>query len=597
MAILGSASVLSLVPCLDNGFADDAHLIDGQRHWGEPERFGWMWTSFSGGRYQPLAWMSWELDRRLWEFRPGGYHLSSLVLHAINGVLVYWLGLTLIRGGRRAAPEVRPTGADHAAAGLGGLLFAVHPLRVEAVAWAWQRGIVLSTLFLLVAVLFYLGAARRERAWPWHLAALAGYGLSLLSGPLGVALPVALVVLDGYPLRRLARGARGVWLEKLPYLALAAAGTMVGCLARQQMPSVPSLSAAEHLVRTVYGLAFHAWKTVWPFDLSPLYEFEAPVRLVSWKYLGTVTGVAGAVLLLMRLGRRAPAIGVAATCYVLALLATAGLMQSSWEAGADRYAYLASIPGMLLAGAGMAGLAVHPARSVRWTAPGVFLIAVGLGVGLGWLTRQQCPVWRDPLSLWEYASRKCPKSGVATYRLAQACRQQGEWDRALQLLRAAVGLRPSLLEAQWDLGNALMEIPRIEEAIGAYRAAVALAPGSPQIRIELANALAAGGQFEEAERQLRQAIALAPSHIAPRRALGHLFLSRGRPDQAVETFQAAIELAPARAELHYDLGRAYLAAGCKEAAAAAFQEVLRIDPSHGAASRALRQVTGEEPGG
>src|SRR5438445_6881889 len=239
-----------------------------------------MWTTHLR-HYIPLTWMTFGLDYLLWGLNPVGYHLTSLLLHAANAVVFFFVVRLILA---RALPSLCERGhALAVAAGFAALVFAIHPLRVESVAWATERRDVLSGLFYLVTILVYLRACEgEERGRRWYSLAVATFVLALLSKSMVVNLPVVLVILDVYPLRRLGGAvgwwsapARRVYVEKIPFVLLAAAASAIALMAQlslDTMVSVVQLSALGRLAVSVYGLSFYLWMTVAPVNLSPLYE-------------------------------------------------------------------------------------------------------------------------------------------------------------------------------------------------------------------------------------------------------------------------------------------------------------------------------------
>src|SRR5207249_5694880 len=212
-----AAVLVCFLPALGSQFVlwdDDMNFTDNPSYRGlSASHLRWMFTTLYGGHYQPLSWLTLGLDYTLWGMNPTGYHLTSLLLHAVNAVLFYYIVLALLR---RAVAAVS---ASAGAAAVGALFFAIHPLRVESVAWASERRDVLAALFYLATVLAYLRMAEEEpsgRAHRWYLVSLACFVLSLLSKAWGITLPVVLLALDVFPLRRAPR-----LREKAPYAALA----------------------------------------------------------------------------------------------------------------------------------------------------------------------------------------------------------------------------------------------------------------------------------------------------------------------------------------------------------------------------------------
>src|SRR5207245_6222931 len=269
-------------PTLHNQFVnwdDDVNFLDNPHYRGlGGAHLRWMWTTFHMAHYIPLTWMTLGMDYVLWGMNPVGYHLTSLLLHVTSAVVFFFLARRLLT---LALPLA--SGRGHAltvSAGFAALVFAIHPLRVESVAWATERRDVLSGLFYLLTLLSYLGAcergARGRRSY-WLSVALCACPLPPKS--MAVSLPVVLLILEVYPLRRLggslgwaSASARRVYVEKIPFVLLAAAASALALLAQlssRAMVSVAHLSALDRLAVSAYGLSFYLWKTVVPLNLSP----------------------------------------------------------------------------------------------------------------------------------------------------------------------------------------------------------------------------------------------------------------------------------------------------------------------------------------
>src|SRR2546428_1342790 len=282
--LIALVTFAAFLPTLNNQFVDwddQRNFLDNHHYRGLGwTHLRWMWTTHLG-HYIPLTWMTLGLDYLLWGMNPVGYHLTNLLLHAANAVVFFFVVLRILT---RALSS--PSERGHAlalSAGFASLVFAIHPLRVESVAWATERRDVLSGLFYLLTILMSLRAREREeRGRGWYWLSVAVFVLALLSKSMVVNLPVVLVILDVYPLRRLGGAvgwwsapARRVYVEKIPFVLLAAAASAIALMAQlshDTMVSVVQLSALGRLAVSVYGLSFYLWKTVAPVSLSPLYE-------------------------------------------------------------------------------------------------------------------------------------------------------------------------------------------------------------------------------------------------------------------------------------------------------------------------------------
>src|SRR5881628_3969758 len=308
-----------LSPALRNGFVewdDQINLTNNEDYRGlGSAQLKYFFTTTLMGHYIPLTWLTFGLDYVLWGMTPMGYHLTSLIIFAANAAVLYFVALHLLA--KAAALAGVPLRVAAVAATL---FFAVHPLRAESVAWATERRDVLSGLFFLLTVLMYLKACgeggRRRR---WLLGASVGlYGLALVSKGSVMVLPLVLVVLDIYPLRRLsgcwrewtAAPARAVWLEKIPFLVLGIAGSAVSYYAQNSNMFITPLARYPLSARPAmvfYSLWFYLEKTVIPMGLSPLYELPLRVSLLDRQFLLPAFGVTAITAAAVALRKRWPA--------------------------------------------------------------------------------------------------------------------------------------------------------------------------------------------------------------------------------------------------------------------------------------------------
>jgi protein O-mannosyl-transferase len=497
-------TLVAFLPVLDNGFIpnwdDRTNFLDNPYYRGlGAAQLRWMFTTFHAGHYIPLTWLSLGLDYLLWGLNPAGYHLSSLLLHAATALAFYFLALRLLRA---ALPPATSSAALRWGAAVAALVFAVHPLRVESVASATERRDVLSGLFYVLALLCYVKAATASaetapaRLEPrWYALALASFAAALLSKSIVVTLPVTLLVLDVYPLRRLG-GTAGwraprPWLDKLPFFALSAITAIVAFEALLPLGNTKSLQDMPVMLRllvSAYGLLFYLQKTVLPLDLSPLYPLSFQV---TWLQFGVLIGGA---CLAWACRRRVPALTAAAIVYVVTVAPVIGIFQNGPQAAADRYTYLPCLGWAALAG----GAVAHwwPRRAIVMPVVAAWLVT------LAFLTWQQTSLWKDPVSLWSQAAAVTPTMRAAHFKIAQAHAQAGRIAEAIAAYREAIRLSGSrapwghvaiarLLEqaglddaARAEYAEALREDPSYQEAcdglvqMGRRRGGQALAPPS-----------------------------------------------------------------------------------------------------------------------
>ncbi len=596
--LIALLTVAAFLPSFQNGFSwdDKLTLVENRNYRGLGwEQLRWMFTTFHTGHYQPLSWVTFGLDYLLWGMKPFGYHLTNLLLHAANAVLVYFLAFRLLS--LTVSATISQDLSLRISAGLAALFFAIHPLRVESVAWATERRDVLSALFFLLTIHLYLwanGGAQSSRTRMWRLSgSLVVYGLSLLSKSIGMTLPIVLLVLDVYPLRRLGikgqgwfgRATRGVWLEKIPFFILASAAGVAALLAQYQTGAMGSIERHEVLARIAqafFGLVFYLWKTVVPLGLSPLYEI--PLQLNPWEWHLLLSGilVVGISLSLFLLRRRWPAGLAVWVCYVAILAPVLGVAQSGTQLVADRYSYLSCLGWAILVGAGSyhcwrAWLIGRVGRLTFLAAAGV---ATAVLVVLSTLTWKQVQVWHNSEKLWRHALSVTQRSSTAHYNLGHILADRDELEEAIWHYQQALRINPTDISAHNNLGNALSSQGQLEEAIGHYRQALRINPTDSLTHNNLGNALRSQGQLEEAIGHYRQALRINPAHSMAHSNLGIALAGQGRVEAAMDHFREALRINPANSLAHNNLGTALAGQGRVEAAMDHFREALRIDPTN-----------------
>lgn len=481
------ATFVAFIPALSNGFVswdDDYMIVDNPYFRG----FGWKqlrwifvgsWDTY----YLPLSWLSYAVDYALWGLNPAGFHLTSLLLHCACAAVFCLLSA-------RLWPPA--SSLDRAlAAGFAALVFSLHPLRVECVAWAADRRDVLCGLFYLLSLLFYVQAAAAEKP-RWRLAAsFAAFLLAASSRVVGVTLPAVFVLLDVYPLRRLrapflrrsVREDRAVWREKIPYAAALAAGVFVYLtdLGTQKCGMAwANYGLAQRAAQAAYGTAFYLRKTLWPSGLSPMHLHPSFDPWAAPYVMSAAAVVALAGLAVAR-RKRWPFLPAAGACYLAILGPFLGFFPCGRHIAADRYSYLACLPWAALAGAGL--LALLRARRIPRAVP-LALAAAVLGA-LGRLTWSQTKVWKDTESLWTQALKVREDHPYAHCALGTYLAQNGRMDEALPHLRRAVALAPNEAQSLNSLGCALAGRGELEEATALFSKALQLSPDYREARLNL----------------------------------------------------------------------------------------------------------------
>ena len=579
----------AFLPALQNQFVnwdDKDNFLDNPHYRGLGwTHLRWMWTTHLG-HYIPLTWMTLGLDYLLWGMNPVGYHLTNLLLHAANAVVFFFVVRRILT---LALPS--PSERGHAlavSAGFAALVFAIHPLRVESVAWVTERRDVLSGLFYLVAILLYLRACERgARGRGWYWLSVAVFVGALLSKSMVVNLPVVLVILDVYPLRRLggsigwrSEPARRVYVEKIPFVLLAAAASAIAVMAQSSVHAVASLaqlSVPGRVAISTYGLSFYLWKMVVPVNLSPVYELRPPVNPWATPFLLSYGVVLALTAIALALRRRVPGLPAAWVAYIVVLLPVLGIFQSGPQIAADRYTYLAGLGWAILAGAGLLSCWRSSRRSktgtpATWLLAGIaFCVVVGLGV----LTWNQVHVWHDSEKLWSHAVAIDPGSAVGEYSRGLVLAQQGKLTEAMEHYQTALRINPDYADAHNNVGAVLADQGRLAEAIEHYREALRLKPDYADAHYNWGNALAQQGKPAEAIEHYRQALRIKPDDALSHTNWGVELAQQGKLAEAIDHFREALRIKPDDALAHRNLGLALTQQGKPAEAFEHFQQAGR----------------------
>jgi tetratricopeptide (TPR) repeat protein len=554
-AALWPAALLFLLVCfcfagiLRNSFVWDDRLLvvgtKGFRGW-DLRHLSWMFTTFTASNYVPLAWLSYAADYSFWRLDPFGYHLTNLLLHALNAVLFFGLSARLLR---LAFPDAERVSLA-AGAFLAALLFAVHPLRVESVSWVSQRRDLLSGLFFLATLRLYVDGRR--------LAAAGAFVLAALSKPSVVPLPIVLLILDHYPLRR--KFSWRLVFEKMSFLLIAAGAAFLAIRAQAVTGNLVPLSQyglSSRLAGAVYGLGFYLSKTVVPSGLSALYPLPERLGLLEppvWQGLFVLAVAAGGMRWLKVPGRAAAALWA---YYLVMLLPVLGFLQNGPQLTALRYSYLPCLGWALLAGA--AAVSARPAWR-RWAVAGLAL-AAGANIPL---VQAQVRLCRDDVSLWSSVVARYPDSFNANLNLADGLIRAGE-------PRAAV--------------------PYAREALRLARGDDSLAG------LCLAKALAAAGESGEARRRLEGLLAAHPDWSAAHDLLGVVLTRQGALRPALEHFERAAALDPRAAQARYNAGVLLAGQGRFGEAEQRLDAAARLEPDEPLYRGALDRVRADREGG
>jgi protein O-mannosyl-transferase len=566
---LSAAIFLVYAPVRNFGFVDfdDDFYVSLNQHVQQGLTWAgvkWAFTSVSLYYWQPFTWLSHMIDCQVFGLNPGAFHLVNVAIHAANTVLVFLVFRTLTR---RLWPSAIVAG-----------LFALHPLRVESVAWIAERKDVLSAFFGLLTVWMYVLYARRKNLMGYILA-VAAFACALMSKPTVVNLPIALLALDFWPLARFRFGERfplRLVVEKLPLLGMAAMVSLLTVVGQTRMGASPNLGLWTRFETAASGYVSYLGMLLWPKNLAVMYPYSMTYS-IAWILL--------CILLLILLtvaavyvAKQYPFLCFGWFWYLLMLLPMSGLIrQAGPQALADRFTYLPSI-GLFVAAVWFAAEKLSYWRNGKLIATvSVTLILSTLGVA----SAEHLTVWRDSATLFGNAVAVAPGSAISQDNLAYGLAEQGRYAEAIPHYRRALQLDPNFFRAHYHLGRALYEQGQIADAAAQFEKVLQhpLAPDyESDVRNALGIALIREGNVVQAKLEFVRALQLKPDAAELHANLGSCFATEGDLKHAVIEFRDAARIKPDYAEAHRNLGIALSQLGQSAEALAELETALRLSP-------------------
>jgi len=546
----------------------------------------WAFTTGRTGNWHPMTWLSLMLDATLFGKSAVGFHVTSLMLHAVNVVLLFWLLRSL-------------TGAMWRSA-LAAALFAWHPLAVESVAWVAERKNVLCTAFGFLSLLFYVKYARtgnesevqsprfkvkpvRQRVY--YIVCWLALGIGLMSKPMVVTWPFVMLLLDYWPLARVQPGRwRFLVLEKIPFLALVVASSVVTFFVQRNSHLVVAMNRLpldERVENAIVAYGRYLVKMFWPADLAVFYPHPG-----SWPLTTGLLAVAGlgAITLLVWFNRsRRPYMVTGWLWYLGTLVPVIGLVQVGGQAMADRYMYIPMVGVLVMVVWGGFELA----RNVRWGAAVLAVMAAAALVVLPVLSWRQIAYWQNGESLFRRALAVTSNNWLAHYNLGEALDHQGRTDEAMSEYRQAMQCQSTYAEPRNNLGVDLDKQGHTAEAIQYFQQAIQCQPGYVDAWNNLGVVLEKTGRLDEAIGDFTQALQLEPENPVTHKNLGEALDKQGQTDTAIQHYQTALRLNPEYPEACNNLGVDFAREGRFAEAADQFQQALQLRPDDAEAGNNL----------
>jgi tetratricopeptide (TPR) repeat protein len=572
---------------------DDPDYVTGNRHvQSGVTKAGviWAFTKVHSSNWHPLTWMSHMLDFQIFGTKPGGHHLTNVLFHTANVVLLF----LVLR---------RMTGATWRSA-LVAAFFAWHPTHVESVAWVSERKDVLSTFFwllMLAAYLCYVEGSKVPSAKSrfFYCLAVLLYVLGLMSKPMLVTSPFVLLLLDFWPLGRTPffkaartaisqspsslpaqKGIAALVWEKLPFFALTVASCWITLYAQKSsIASSDQMSLELRLGNTLVSYLEYLGKMIWPADLAVFYPHpnEVPIEQVG---LAVVVLAVISIWALIQ-ARRFPYLFMGWFLFLGTLIPVIGIIQVGQQAMADRYTYI-SFLGLFIAVVWGLADGSHSHKRWQW---GLNLAAISAVAACLVLTSIQLGYWRNDITLFTHARDVTSRNFVAYAALAARQEVADKTEEAIAGYNLALTFKPNSTEALFGLGRALLKAGRLEEAIASYRAALQIDPRYTEIYNALGVALAKQSNFQEAEAAYRNALQLDPDYLEAHLNLGLALFNQRKVEEAIPELAGVLAVQPDSIDALLGMGNALAVSGKPDAAITHYARVLKLKPDHAEAHR------------
>jgi Flp pilus assembly protein TadD len=508
----------------------------------------WAFTTGYFANWHPLTWLSYMLDWQLFGLKAEYYHLTNLIFHIANTLLLF---VVLKQMTHRIWPS-----AFVAA------LFALHPLHIESVAWVAERKDVLSTFFWMLTMFAYVRYTRHPGV-TGYLLTLLSFALGLMAKPMLVTIPFVLLLLDYWPLDRFSPKRRKagtkyslsyLLIEKVPLFALTLASCIVTFIVQRKggaMHVGKNYDLSVRLANAFISYLQYIIKMIWPARLSMIYPHPGPNVSILHAVISSALLLAVTIIIL-RYARDYRYLVTGWFWYLGTLVPVIGFVQVGNEAFADRYSYITLIGLFIIIGWGL------PDLMTRWRYKKIALTLTALLtiLAISICTHFQLRHWQNSLTLFKHALDVTEDNYLAHHRIAAALREQGRLDETIYHYKRVLEINPRVVEVYLDLGAALTAKGEFSEAVSLYNKALQIAPDFIELRINLGIALIGSGKLTEAAEEYEKVLRIQPQNTFAHNNLGVIFLRQGKFDEAIEHFRRAIQIDPNNTTARNSLNRA-----------------------------------------
>jgi len=564
ICLIFTITFVSFFPSLKNGITnwdDDAYLVE------NPMIRNLSWKNIKAilsnsflGHYHPLTLLSYSIEFKFFKSNPFPYHTTNFILHLCNGLLVFWL-MVMLTGGLLTSFAVA-------------LLFGIHPLHVESVAWISSRKDVLYAFFFLGSMISYL-YYRKTQGMKYYYLSLFLFLFSLLSKVMAVTLPVVLFLCDYFLNRKLDRKN---FIEKIPFLIIAFVFGMIAIFSPLASPRAPAALIHKTSFFDYFLIISNMFitclsKLIIPIKLSCLYPFLKEIGR-PWPYVFLYwSAIAGFLMVGMILRKSTKKIILGGLFFFITILPVLPI-----KIFADRFTYIPSIGIFYIAGAGLSWLYQSKIGHLRMVKAFLLIIFFGCIGTFSFLTWERVQVWKDSITLWDDALKNYSKNPIAYNNRGNAYADKGLYDQAISDLNKAIEIDPRFPLAFNNRGNAYVGKGLYDQGISDFNKAIEIDPRFAKAYNNRGNAYVGKGLYDQAISDLNKAIEINPRFALAYNNRGNAYVGKGLYDQALSDFNKAIEINSRFAQAYNNRGNAYADKGLYDEALSNFNKAIEINP-------------------
>jgi len=529
----------------------------------------WSTTAVKVSNWHPVTWLSHMLDCQIYGMDPGRHHLTNVIFHILNAILLFFIFR-------------RMTGALFKSAFIAAL-FALHPLHVESVAWIAERKDVLSTFFLMMTLWSYTRYVEHP-GFDKYLLLILFYILGLMAKPMLVTLPFVLLLLDYWPLKRFDLSSTnngqkqfnwGLIWEKIPLFILCAASSVTTYFVQNSTGAVNSLSAIpfhNRIANVLVSYAAYIGKMLWPHNLAVLYPY--PKSIAFWKIAGAGIFLTMISTLVIRMIRSKPYLAVGWFWYLGTLVPVIGIIQVGVQAMADRYTYVPLIGIFIMITWGISDWV----SSWRYKKIGLFTASVSVLAILMVTSWLQVKYWSNSAVLFKHTIDVTGENSTAQLNLGEALAEENKVDSAVKHYYEALRIKPDRVAPHLNLGVTFREQGKLDLAMDHFLTVLKLKSDCADAHYELGYTLERKGDLSGAVKHYLEAIKINPGLAKAYNELGVILVGYNKVKAAIIYFSKALQIDPAYAGAHYNLGKIYFNQKDTEKAIFHYKKALQSNP-------------------